>query len=310
MVYARYREKRIFPGVGFLNVLAATASPPSKFSDRRKGFTLIELLVVIAIIAILAAILTPAIQQARESANAAGCLFNLRKIGTGLRGYLNDNDNWTPPYAQTYSVRRSVLQPDGVRYRQYRKEWSQTGWFKSGPYQHWYRDGGGFLSPYMDTYENSDYGIPFCPSSPNGPSSFTHNGTEYPMYAEKRQSLGVNLHATDIWGPSQGGDGAGRRRKPPQGRSYDDFESPTKFIIFTDSGGQAVYVTWERRLAVHPEDFTAVTPVGRHGIGVGSLEKASGGNQPLQRFNAAFADGHAETCTFKEYYKESYMTQP
>ncbi len=52
---------------------------------------------MIAIIAILAAILTPAARQARESANNSLCLYNLRKIGRGLHGYLREHGEITPP---------------------------------------------------------------------------------------------------------------------------------------------------------------------------------------------------------------------
>lgn len=56
------------------------------------GFTLIELLVVIAILSILAALLLPAIQTAKESANRTKCLSNLMQIGRAIRMYLNDSD--------------------------------------------------------------------------------------------------------------------------------------------------------------------------------------------------------------------------
>lgn len=81
---------------------------------RKSGFTLVELLVVIGIIAILIAILLPALQAAKDAANKTKCLSNLRQLVTAIRLYAGDNRDWTaraPNYGHWEEPPGTLLKP-------------------------------------------------------------------------------------------------------------------------------------------------------------------------------------------------------
>ncbi|MCL4693566.1 MAG: prepilin-type N-terminal cleavage/methylation domain-containing protein [Candidatus Hydrogenedentes bacterium] len=87
--------------------------------NRKRGFSLIELIVVIAIIAILMALILPALARARESARRTVCASNLKQMGEIFRMFADEYDgDWPPrmvPYHQAYSPTRQCWSSfDGV----------------------------------------------------------------------------------------------------------------------------------------------------------------------------------------------------
>ncbi len=125
---------------------------------KEKKFTLIELLVVIAIIAIIAAMLLPALNKARAKAWVASCVSNQKQISLALFQYAQDNDGWLPPgWSANY--------PGSVR---------------------WWGDGNGpgaallitlkYVPGFVESEiaEDTDYSILSCPARPNGGTATTY----------------------------------------------------------------------------------------------------------------------------------------
>jgi prepilin-type N-terminal cleavage/methylation domain-containing protein len=89
-------------------MLTESASKPAALKAQ-PAFTLIELLVVIAVIAILAALLLPALANAKEHARRTGCLNNIRQFLLAAHMYADDHDQWLPSGASDSTTPNGIL---------------------------------------------------------------------------------------------------------------------------------------------------------------------------------------------------------
>ena len=230
-----------------------------------RHFTLIELLVVIAIIAILAAILMPALQQARERANTTSCTNNLKAIMTGYRLYSDDHQGWL----------MSGL-PNGNQ---------ATKWNSIFPL---YVNGDGTSSGWIPTSQESNpkWKVFKCPAEPSGFGEWAKGGLPYTHY-------GLNVRLVG-YGP-----GFSTTDSSSNGK---DCLKPCKETELTKPAKAAIFFDARVRYLEDLKDLTWIVSRTPSDWGGGKGETNPLRHQGAKAMNVGFFDGHVDTLADPKNY--------
>ena len=239
-------------------------------SERKSGFTLIELLVVIAIIAILAGMLLPALNRARETARSISCTNNLKQMVTASGLYSGDFNDW--------------ITPSTVQEHYDRNEYD----FYS---MHWY----GILSGYGNNKTlktvHSGYGLKFygntaakmrgtfvCPSEPVSYGPYDNGQFTYTHYGQNLLLSGKNNTRVDVeryW------------------RRLNCLFQPSTAFIYADSRSLSGFTLYAKSTEAFRHGKKDPRP---YTTSPGTPIAGAGG-----RCNFAFMDGHVAAYTYGEF---------
>ncbi len=250
----------------------------------KRGFTLIELLVVIAIIAILASLMLPALARAKQKANSASCLSNLRQWGIALNMYLDDYNQTLPDFSIASGTPGA---PAG--YSQDRINWSDLAAFAAADTGHsaWFNA----LPPYVSQkpllqYANDPTNFVNGKSIFNCPAAKFLPG-EVDPYIRVAFCYGINFKGTNGLVP------AGTPFKSTMVRNA------SAFVLFSDA-----------RANSGETPYFGSNPLSDLGAARGSLNHLSARHNAGA--NLTFLDGHAAhyRYTYMAYRKDTKIGDP
>jgi len=248
--------------------------------ESKAGFTLVELLVVISIIALLMAVLMPALSRARKFARRTVCMANMRRLAITIKLYADSHDDRFPPDRLRKATDFITVGP----YKRYKPRWI---WFMN--------EGMGFvINPYKYATEeefnaalemDNDYYM--CPSL----KSYDY------ARSIRNGAYGYNYQYL------------GNTRPNPTDTDYANYPvwsseitSPVQTVVFCDSRGADIphglhaYLVDPPKMAVSKDagHFSPKSP------SVGPLKYSPADARHAGKVNVAFLDGHAEAMTYEE----------